>query len=52
LVDRPAGLQAPHQCHADVYKAEVSAIGEGRPLDHAAKGSLWELFGDSTLNNL
>jgi multidrug efflux system outer membrane protein len=35
------------------YKAvELGAWKEGRPLDNVPKGVWWELFGDSTLNQL
>jgi multidrug efflux pump len=35
------------------YKAvELGAWKEGRPLDNVPKGPWWELFGDSTLNEL
>jgi len=31
---------------------DLGAWKEGQPLDHAAKGAWWEVFGDATLNGL
>jgi outer membrane protein, multidrug efflux system len=31
---------------------DLGAWKEGQPLDHAAKGAWWEVFGDATLNDL
>jgi multidrug efflux system outer membrane protein len=43
----------PTNAVPNAYKAaELGAWKEGQPLDHVAKGTWWQIFGDATLNDL
>lgn len=47
-----ANYKAQEQAKARTTNDELGAWKEGRPLDNMPKGNWWEIFADSTLNEL